>query len=79
MYILSLLALPKKNFSYGLFTCDGCYNIVQRSTNFKNIAIVHIKNNAYRIYFKDISKHKAKKIMNNFNLVGKTSNIYCNN
>ena len=47
------------NFSYGPFTCDGCYNIVQRSTDFKNI--VHVKNNAYRIYFKDISKHKAKK------------------
>ena len=32
-----------KNFSYGPFTCDGCYNIVQRSTNFKNIAIVILK------------------------------------
>ena len=67
-----------KNFSYGPFTCDGCYNIVQRSTNFKNIAIVHIKNNAYRIYFKDISKHKAETLMNKFNLIGKTGDIYCN-
>ena len=32
-----------KNFSYGPFTCDGCYNIVQRSTDFKNIAIVRVK------------------------------------
>ena len=31
------------NFSYGPFNCDGCYDIVQRSTAFKNIAIVHIK------------------------------------
>ena len=66
-----------KSFSYGPFTCDGCYNIVQRSTDFKNIAI-HIKNNAYRIYFKDISKHKAKKLMNKIDLIGKTGNIYCN-
>ena len=35
-----------KNLSYGPFTCDGCYNIVQRSTHFKNIAIVRVKNNA---------------------------------
>ena len=68
-----------KNFSYAPFTCDGCYNIVQRSTDFKNIAIIHVKRSAYRVYFKDISKHKAKKIMNKFNLVGKTGNIYCNN
>ena len=32
-----------KNFTYGLFTCDGCYNIVQRSTDFKNTAIIHVK------------------------------------
>ena len=68
-----------KNLSYGPFTCDGCYIIVQRSTYFKNIAIVRVKNNAYRIYFKDISKHKAKKLMNKFDLIGKTGNMYCNN
>ena len=67
-----------KNFSYGPFTCDGCYNTVQRSTNFKNIAIVRVEKSAYRIYFKDISKPKAKKLMNKFDLIGKTSNIYCN-
>ena len=59
-------------------TCDGCYNIVQRSTDFKNIAIVHVKNNAYRICFKNISKHKAEKLMNKFDLIGKTGDIYCN-
>ena len=32
-----------KNFSYGPYTCDGCYDIVQRSTDFKDIAILHIK------------------------------------
>ena len=32
-----------KNFTYGPFTCDGCYDIVQRSTDFKNIAIIYVK------------------------------------
>ena len=67
-----------KNFSYGPFTCDGCYNIVQMSTDFKNTAIIYAKKSAYRVYFKDISKHKAKKIMNKFNLAGKTGDIDCN-
>ena len=67
-----------KNFSYGPFTCDGCYDIVQRSTDFKNIAIVHIKKTAYRIYFQHMSKHEAKIIMNKLDLIGKTGNIYCN-
>ena len=64
-----------KNFSYGPFTCDGCYDIVQRSTDFKDIVIVHIENNADRFF---MSKHKAKKIMNKFDLIGKSGNIYCN-
>ena len=67
-----------KNFSYGPFTCDGCYNIVQKSTDFTNIAIVRVKKSPCRIYFKDISKNKAKKVMNKFDLLGKAGVIYCN-
>ena len=67
-----------KNFSYGPFTCNGCCNLVQRS-DFKNIAIIYVKKSAYRVYFKDIGKHKAKKLMNKFNLVGKTGDSYYNN
>ena len=32
-----------KNFSDGPYLCDGCYNIMQNSNDFKNIAIVPIK------------------------------------
>ena len=31
-----------KNFSNGSYLCDGCYNIMQKSIDFKNIAIVYI-------------------------------------
>ena len=57
-----------KNFSYGPYLCDGCYNIAQ---NIKNIAIVYVKKSAYRIYFLYMSKHEAKKWMNNSNLIDK--------
>ena len=68
-----------KNFSYGPYTCDGYYDIVQRSTDFKNIAIVHIKKTAYRICFQHMTKHKAKKTMNKFDLIGKMNNNNNNN
>ena len=38
-----------KKFSYGPYLCDGCYNMTQKSNDFKNIAIVHVKN--YRMYY----------------------------
>ena len=60
-----------KNFSYGPYLCDGCYNIMQKSINFKNIAIVHVKESAYRIYFLYMSKHEAKRLMANSNLINK--------
>ena len=52
-----------KNFSHGPYLCNGCDDISQKSTDFKNIAIVHIKKSAYRIYFPYMNKHKAKKII----------------
>ena len=60
-----------KNFSYRPYLCDNCYNFSQKSRDFKNIAIVRIKKNAYRIYFLCMSKRKAKKIMINSNLINK--------
>ena len=32
-----------KNFKYGPYLCDSCYDILQRSTDFENITIVHVK------------------------------------
>ena len=32
-----------KNFSYGPYLSDGCFSIMQKCNQFKNIAIVHVK------------------------------------
>ena len=45
--------------------------IMQKSNDFKNIAIVHVKKSAYIIYFLCMSKHEAKKLMTNSNLIYK--------
>ena len=58
-------------FSYGPYLCDDYYNFSQKSIDFKNIAIVHIKKNTCKIYFLCMSKRKAKKTMTNSNLVDK--------
>ena len=49
-----------KKISYGPYICDGCYNIMQKSNNFKNIAIVYVKKSEYRIHFLYMSKREAK-------------------
>ena len=44
---------------------------MQKSINFKNIAIVHIKESVYRIYFLYMSKRRANILMANTNLIDK--------
>ena len=60
-----------KNFRYGPYLCNGCYNMMQKSNDFKNIAIADVKKSAYRIYFLYMSKREAKKLMTNSNLIDK--------
>ena len=60
-----------KNFSYGPYLCEGCYNIMQKFIDFKNIAVVHVKGSAYRIHFQYMSKRKGNILMTNFNLIDK--------
>ena len=51
---------------------------MQISTDFKNIAIAHIKKSAYRIYFQHMSKHEAKKLIKKFHPIDKTGSMNCN-
>ena len=53
-----------KNFSYGPYISDDCYNFSQNSRDFKNIAIAHIKKNTYRIYFLRMTKYKMNRMRN---------------
>ena len=62
-----------KNFSNGPYLCDGCYNTMQKSIDSKNIGIFHVRKSTYRIYFLDISKREAKKLMTTSNLIDKKS------
>ena len=44
---------------------------MHNSIKFKNIAVINVKKSIYRIYFLSMSKRKAKKLMNNSNLIDK--------
>ena len=46
---------------------------MQKAMSFNNIAIFHVKENAYRIHFWYMSKNDANNIMNDSNLVDKWS------
>ena len=48
-----------KNFNYDPYLCNGCHDLMQTGMSFKNVAIVSIKGNYYRIHFYYIGKNDA--------------------
>ena len=58
-------------FKYEPYLCNSCHDLRQKAISFNVIAIVYIKENAYRIHFWYMSKDDAISIMDNFNLIDK--------
>ena len=52
------------SFKYQSYLCNGCHDLMQKAMGFNNIAIVYIKENAYRIHFWYMSKDDAINLMN---------------
>ena len=62
-----------KNFSYDPYLCNGCYDLMQKAMSFKNVAILSIKGNDYRIHY--ISKNDAIALVTNSNLNDKNGDL----
>ena len=62
-------------FKYEPYLCNGCHDIMQKTLNFKDVAIVSVKRNDYRIHFWYMSKDDSISIMNNSSLNGKTGSL----
>ena len=59
------------SFKYEPHLYNGCYDLMQKAVSFNNIAIVCVKERAYRIQFQYMSKDDAIHIMNNSSMIDK--------
>ena len=64
-----------KNFNYEKYLCNGYHDLMQKAISFKNVAIVSVKGNDYRIHFWYMSKKDAIAIMANSNLNDKNGTL----
>ena len=48
-----------KNFNYGTYLCDSCYDMSLKARSINNLAIVYRGEQAYRINFESMSKSDA--------------------
>ena len=58
-------------FKYGKYLCNGCHDLIQKAMSFNNVAIVYVKESAYRIHFWYMNKDDVINIMNGSNLANK--------
>ena len=49
----------KINFHYQPFVCNDCYDLLQKYMRFKDMAVVTVRNNDYRIHFWYMTKIEA--------------------
>ena len=52
-----------KNVNNAPYLCIGCHDLMNKAMNFKEVAIVYVKGNDYRIHFWYMNKGNAINIM----------------
>ena len=55
-------------FKYESYLWNGCHDLMEKAMSFKNVAVVYVKRNAYRIHFSYRNKDDTTIIMNGSNL-----------
>ena len=55
----------ERNFSYGPYLCNGCYDMSLKAISMKNLAIINHNGNHYRVNFAFMSKKDAFNLIKN--------------
>ena len=64
-----------KNFKYGPYLCDGCYDMSMKVNSMQNLAVVYHGDNAYRVIFVFMSKKDAFNLIKNAVIIDKKGTL----
>ena len=64
-----------KNFSYGPFLCNGCYDMSLKAVIMQNLAIINHNGNHYGVNFAFISKKDAHSFIKNATIIDKKGTL----
>ena len=54
-----------KNFSYGPFLCNGCYDMSLKAISMQNLVLINHNGNHYRVNFAFMTKNDAFNLIKN--------------
>ena len=64
-----------KNFKYGPYLCDGCYDMSLKATSMQNLAIAYHDENAYGVVFVFMDKKDAFNLIKNAVIIDKKGTL----
>ena len=64
-----------KNFSYGSYLCNGCYDMSLKAISTQNLAIINHNGNHYRVNFAFMSKKDAFNLIKNTIIIDKKGTL----
>ena len=64
-----------KNFNYGPYLCNGCYDMSLKAISMKNLAIINHNGSYYRVSFAFIRKKDASNLIKNTVIMGKKGTL----
>ena len=74
VYVNFIIFLDK-NFSYGPFLCNGCYDMSLKAVSVENLTIINHNGNDYRVNFAFISKKDAYNLIKNATIIDKKGTL----
>ena len=74
VYVNFIIFLDK-NFSYGPFLCNGCYDMSLKAVSMQNLAIVNHNGNHYHVNLAFISKKDAYNLIKNTTIIDKKGTL----
>ena len=64
-----------KNFKYGPYLCDGCYDMSLKANSMQNLAIINHNGNHYRVNSVFMSKKDAFNLVKNTVIIDKKGTL----
>ena len=64
-----------KNFKYGRYLCDGCYDMSMTAVSMQNLTIINHNGNYYRVIFAFMTKIDAYTLIKNAIIIGENGTI----
>ena len=64
-----------KNFKYGPYLCDGCYDMFMKTVSMQNLTVIYLNGNYYRVIFVFMTKKDAYNLIKNAAILGEKGTL----